>query len=532
MSEKILVIRLGSLGDIVLTSSTILNLKINYPASRIVFLTKEKFRPLVEMIDGVDEIVGLSDDISAASYFQTLLELDKSNFDKIVDLHGNPRSWLARKTISANERVVYPKRRLERVRAVKGRAFPEAWPHTIDLYNKCVEQLGGRSVSRRPILNPNSSGQEERITNFLLKNPRFVLIAPGAAHPTKQYPIERFVEIGRDLHNQTGAGIIWAATADTGSDSPAGAIDPNSYLQLTDYPIERLANLMSSAILTIANDSGIAHLSSAMGTPVMAIFGPTHPVLGFAPRGLFDRVIEVDEYCRPCSLHGRKECFREERYCFENISVESVVESAVEMIDQFDRTARAVFVDRDGTIIVDKDYLRDPERVELLEGSVAGLRSLQDQGFKIVVVSNQSGVARGFLDIQAVDSVNARMLEMLSAHQVEVDGVYFCPHFADGIVKSYAHECDCRKPAPGMVEEAAHQLGINLRKSFVIGDKLDDVHLGIACGAASLLVRTGYGKRSEVLLDGRSLYRNVTVVDNLLAAAINLQERHSHDKNR
>ena len=114
----------------------------------------------------------------------------------------------------------------------------------------------------------------------------------------------------------------------------------------------------------------------------MAIFGPTHPVLGFAPRGLFDRVIEVDEYCRPCSLHGRKECFREERYCFENISVESVVESAVEMIDQFDRTARAVFVDRDGTIIVDKDYLRDPERVELLEGSVAGLRSLQDQGFK------------------------------------------------------------------------------------------------------------------------------------------------------
>ncbi len=529
MSEKILVIRVGSLGDIVLTSATIINLKINHPDCQIIYLCKERFRPIVEMIDGVDEIIALPDGISASAYFALLLELDKRNFDTIIDLQGNFRSWLARKTITANHKSVYPKRRYERILAVKRKTIPASWPHTIDLYNEALRQLDLRAPAKRPVLTPPSLQSGTAVETFLEKNKRFVVVAPGAAHLTKQYPADRFVEIANGIHQRTGAGIVWATTSsETVTASPLGEIGAENCLELVDHPIESLAGLLSRAVLTVANDSGITHISSAVGTPVVALFGPTHPVLGFAPRGMFDRVVEVEEQCRPCSLHGKKKCYRDQRYCFDRIRPEDVVTSALDLMGKTEPSCCALFIDRDGTTIVDKDYLSDPERVELIDGSVQALQKAMALGYKIVIISNQSGVARGYFDIESVDRVNARLLEMLAAHQIEVDGVYFCPHYPGGTVERFARRCDCRKPATGMVEEAAYQLGVSLRKSYVIGDKLDDIHLAKASGATPILVRTGYGTRSESGLGSNRFYEKVITVDNLLGAVEYLEER---DKN-
>jgi D-glycero-D-manno-heptose 1,7-bisphosphate phosphatase len=145
-----------------------------------------------------------------------------------------------------------------------------------------------------------------------------------------------------------------------------------------------------------------------------------------------------------------------------------------------------VFLDRDGTIIVEKNYLADPAQVELLPGAAAGLRSLRRQGYRLVVVTNQSGVGRGYFLQEDVDAVHARLAALLAAEQVTLDGVYCCPHRPeDG--------CVCRKPAPGLVERACAELDLNPEASVVIGDRALDMELGRNCGMTTILVRTGYG---------------------------------------
>lgn len=519
MSERILIIRLGSLGDIILTSPVLINLKIQYPESSISFLCKERYREVAELLPGVDRVITVADDISANRYIGALLRLDRENFHLVVDLQGNMRSWLARKAIVSDETVVYPKRRYERIVAVKRKVIPRAWPHTADLYNEAVRELGARVVCDRPVLRIPAGALDEAAHDFVVRNKEYVLVAPGAAHPNKQWPIDRFAEVARILHEQEKVGIVWAVTE---ADSDGAAFDgfpDESILRLVDYPFPALLQLISSALVTVTNDSGIAHASTAAGTPVVAVFGPTHPCLGFAPKGMFDRVIEVDEPCRPCSLHGKKPCYRDKRYCFERVEPE-IVYDAVSSVVEFRRfIAQAVFVDRDGTIMVEKNFLADPDGIEFEPGSVEGLRKLKERGFKVVVVSNQSGVARGLFDTGTVERINGRLMEMLASEGVEVDAVYFCPHHPKGTRSEFAVSCRCRKPAPGMIEAAAYQLNLDLRRSFVIGDKIDDINLAGVVGATAVLVTTGYGESDRDKLAAGALYENTRVAANLLQAA-------------
>ena len=146
----------------------------------------------------------------------------------------------------------------------------------------------------------------------------------------------------------------------------------------------------------------------------------------------------------------------------------------------------AVLLDRDGTIIFEKNYLSDPDMVELERDAVEGLRSLSEQGFVLVVVSNQSGIGRGYFGIEAAEAVNRRVDQLLRAEGVAIAGWYICPHSAD-------EACACRKPMPGMALEAAADLGIDLTRSFVIGDKRSDAELAHAVGAIGILVTTGHG---------------------------------------
>ena len=146
------------------------------------------------------------------------------------------------------------------------------------------------------------------------------------------------------------------------------------------------------------------------------------------------------------------------------------------------KTKRAVFLDRDGTVIVDKHYLCEPEGVELLPGAAEGLRHMRSLGLALVLVSNQSGVGRGYFGLDAVERVHKRLVEMLEAQGVRLDGIYFCPHGPE-------ESCSCRKPAPGLIERAARELGLCASASFVVGDKPCDVDLGLRVGATTLLVR-------------------------------------------
>lgn len=507
------------MGDVILTSATVLNLKRHYPKSHLVYLTKEQFVPLVESFDGVDEIVALPKGVGLTAYGRLLMGLDRQGFDIIVDLHGNPRSWLARKLIGANQQVVYPKRRLDRyLLTKKHKQMPEAWPHTIDLYNQAAIDVGAKAICRRPLMKVVANAAEDLPFSDPRDKRPIVFIAPGALHASKQWPMASFTEVARELAQKHEVRIIWAVVeADAGASGLESELAADSFAELVQWPLERLAPVMAASDLAITNDSGLAHMSSAVGTPVLAIFGPTHPVLGFAPRGLRDKVIETDEQCRPCSLHGSRPCFRERQYCFDRINPEDVVFAATSLLPQVGRD-RALFVDRDGTVIVEKNYASDPDQIELESGAVEALRLAQQYGLKIVLLSNQSGVARGYFGLEDVGKMNNRLLQMLATKGVEVDGLYFCPHHPEGTVAGYGHACQCRKPAVGMAEEAALQLGLDLRRSFVVGDKLDDYWLGRAMGAKSVLVRTGHGREHEKLLAQAGISPAEAVRDDLLGA--------------
>ncbi len=151
---------------------------------------------------------------------------------------------------------------------------------------------------------------------------------------------------------------------------------------------------------------------------------------------------------------------------------------------------RFVVLDRDGTLIVERNYLSDPDQVELITGAAAGLRRLQALGLGLIIVTNQSGIGRGLFDRAQVDLIHGRLIELLRAHSVHLDGIYLCPHRPED-------HCACRKPKSGLVEQAARDLDFDPATSFVIGDKVCDVDLGHAIGATTFLVRTGYGAELE-----------------------------------
>jgi histidinol-phosphate phosphatase family protein len=151
----------------------------------------------------------------------------------------------------------------------------------------------------------------------------------------------------------------------------------------------------------------------------------------------------------------------------------------------------AVFLDKDGTLIDDVPYNVDPGRIVLSANAGAGLALLRDAGYRLFIVSNQSGVARGLFDEAALDAVWRRIGELLAPWRVTIDGVYWCPHHPQGSVAAYADDCDCRKPQPGMLLRAAGEHGIDLQRSWMIGDILHDVEAGHRAGCAAALIDNG-----------------------------------------
>lgn len=151
----------------------------------------------------------------------------------------------------------------------------------------------------------------------------------------------------------------------------------------------------------------------------------------------------------------------------------------------------AVFLDKDGTLVENVPYNIDPERIRLMPGALAGLARLHAAGFRLFVVSNQSGVARGYFDERALAVVEGRLRALLAPAGVPLAGMYCCPHHLEGSVVAYATACDCRKPAPGLLLRAAAAHGIDLSRSWLAGDILDDVEAGRRAGCRTILVASG-----------------------------------------
>lgn len=175
---------------------------------------------------------------------------------------------------------------------------------------------------------------------------------------------------------------------------------------------------------------------------------------------------------------------------------------------------KAAFIDRDGVINEERNYVYRIADFVLLPGVVEGLTLLRDAGYRLIVITNQAGIARGYYDQAAMDHLHDHLRALLAKHGLALDAIYFCPHYPQGSVKTLSIECDCRKPSPGMLLKAAKDFDLDLVASVLIGDKLSDVQAGKSAGVGrTVIVESGHH------LEPSARFEADVVATDLLAAA-------------
>jgi D-glycero-D-manno-heptose 1,7-bisphosphate phosphatase len=171
---------------------------------------------------------------------------------------------------------------------------------------------------------------------------------------------------------------------------------------------------------------------------------------------------------------------------------------------------KAVFLDRDGTLNVDKGYVHHIEDWEWIPGALNAIVSLKKAGFLVIIITNQAGIARGYYDEADMTNLHTRINEELKEYGATIDGFYYCPHHPE-----FSEVCECRKPRPGMIDKAVQDFDIDKGLSWLVGDKASDIQAGLAAGVKSILVLTGYGNKDRTLLAND----DICVTDILAASA-------------
>jgi D-glycero-D-manno-heptose 1,7-bisphosphate phosphatase len=155
---------------------------------------------------------------------------------------------------------------------------------------------------------------------------------------------------------------------------------------------------------------------------------------------------------------------------------------------------QAVFMDRDGTVSEETGYIDQVERFRLYPCAAPAIRKLNQAGLRVILVTNQSGVARGYFSEEVVERIHTKLRQELAREGAYLDAIYYCPHHPEGTVSLYRRQCDCRKPGLGMLERAAREFDLDLAVSFMVGDRYRDLETGFRAGARSILVLSGYGE--------------------------------------
>ncbi|PKN77798.1 MAG: glycosyl transferase family 9 [Candidatus Cloacimonetes bacterium HGW-Cloacimonetes-1] len=332
---KILVIRLSSLGDIVLTQSVCAELREHYPSSIIEFLTYPAFRDLVQSFGTCDKII---------SYEKTLafhLKLMLQRYDMIVDLHQKLSTIIVRTLLRAPRKVVYQKKRQLRNRIVKHRTAKSILS-TVSLYYSvftAIPDMQGLTLEspKKPVIKAIGD-LPPCIAELKSENRLLIGIFPGAAHQTKMYPIDQWNKV-IGLSDANWHFVLLGSKNEGYLCKELEQSNPERTTNLCGrFQIGDLIAVINGLDLVLSNDSGPMHLAAALQKAQIAIFGSVHPKLGFAP--LNDRAIVLcaDLDCQPCSLHGRESCPLGHFRCMTEISPESIVRSISLLLGRLDRT--------------------------------------------------------------------------------------------------------------------------------------------------------------------------------------------------
>lgn len=346
--SRILVIRFSSMGDIVLTSPVTRRLRRIYPDAEIDFLTRGEYAPLARALPGVGEVECLE---PAAGLLRLVQRLRRRRYDLLIDLHGNMRSRLVVLAGNARRVLRYDKRRLARMAMVRRPRRSRSVPHTVDRYLATIDGLDADGALESCGASPGDRAQnavEVRFPELIVADSaaeavaerlasagigpevRLLCIAPGASHGPKRWPAERFARVADRLAETRNMRVLLigsegdrAITHEVAGAMSGPALDwaGKTDLALLPAAIQRCA-------LLVGNDSGPMHVATAVGTPVVGLFGATHPRLGFAPLGPTDAAVTLDLPCSPCSLHGDRACRFHTHACMEDLPAHRIIEEA------------------------------------------------------------------------------------------------------------------------------------------------------------------------------------------------------------
>lgn len=384
---------------------------------------------------------------------------------------------------------------------------PSSYTHQVEYYWNLLKPLGlsGAPSSPQLIVSPEEARKmdERLVASGVAPSDLVIGINPGSTYGSaKRWLPDRFADVARRLteyiseaERMTTVVVILGAKGEESLGAGIAAhLQVRSVVLSGTTTIRELMAVTKRCRLLVTNDTGPMHIAAACGVPVVAVFGPTD-WRTTGPYGQGQAIVREPVDCAPCLL---RECPIDHR-CMTRVPVDRVYDSAVKQLDRQGVSGESlasglspraplagvtVFLDRDGTLNPDPGYIRSPDQFELFPGVPQALAKLVRAGARLIVVTNQSGVGRGLCSIGELEAIHAKLRRLLDEAAAPLDAVYVCPHHPDDA-------CTCRKPNRGLIDQAVRERGVDLTRSYLIGDQLRDMELAKRVGSRSILVTTG-----------------------------------------
>jgi heptosyltransferase II len=500
MSCRNLLVRgVNWIGDSVMTLPAVRSLKIALPDAQLSLLVKPWVSPVFEHNPFVDEIIPYGEEYGKfVGRLRLSRTLHKKGFCGAVLLQNAFDAALITFMAGIKHRIGYKRDGRGFLLTTKVPAPHNAdKTHQIFYYLNLLESAGIKSEYSYPYIYLLA---DERVqARMLLREMKRPVLAinPGATYGSaKRWFPDRFSEIAAWFIKDTGGSvIIFGGQAEAHiAEEICRSLELEKFGD-HKYPynflgshllnlagkttLRELIALISECDVLVTNDSGPLHIGYGVRTPMVAIFGSTDPLLTGPPpegEGIHHIAIRPDISCSPCF---ERTCRKNDMECMYSITADEVYFGIKKLLA--DRPA--VFFDRDGTLNKDTGYINNSDDLHVFE-EIGQLRLLKEEGFLLIGVSNQSGIARGIVDEQFVRATNSVFIERYG-----FDDFLYCPHHPD-------ERCPCRKPEPEMLLRARAKHKIDLKKSYIVGDKEADMLLARAVGAKAILVRTGMLRES------------------------------------
>ena len=473
--KRILIRGVNWVGDAVMSMPAISAIRRAFPGAKISLLVKPWVAGLFEKDPNVDEIILYEDGHKSLSgKWELARQLKGKNFDAAILLQNAIDAAIIAFLARIPRRIGYS-------RDMRGILLTDKIPykgedrkeHHIKYFLNLLKEAGisAEPVNKAPWIYLD---MEERLkARSLIRNLKRPVIGlnPGAAFgSSKRWPPERFGEVAKKIAGELkGSALIFGAKTEEKTAEEIMKVAPGTVSFAGKTTLRELAALISECDALITNDSGTMHVGYAVGTPLVALFGSTSPGLTGPPEG--DIVIKKDISCSPCF---KRECKERNMECMLAITPDEVF-SSLRRILPFNR---AVFFDRDGTLCRDAGFLKTWKDFEVFE-DIEELKKLKGLGFKLIGVTNQSGIGRGIVEEGFVNEVNTFFME-----EHGFNAFYYCPHLPED-------RCLCRKPSPGMLIRAKKDFRLDLKGSYMVGDKERDIIAGEAAGARGVLIKEG-----------------------------------------